>query len=138
VLPTPTEEFAGVTLIETSVAAVTLRFVEPEMPPRVAEIVVDWLAVTPFASPEALIVAAVAFDETHVTVLVMFEVDPSPNVPVAVNWSVPAAGTEEFAGVTVIEVSVSEVTEWLPVVPAQLAKSTNAKNSDKAPDARTE
>ena len=110
-LPTATEEFAGVTLIETSVAAVALRFVEPEILPREAEIVVDWLAVTPVASPAALIVAAVVFDEAQVTVLVMFEVDPSLNIPVAVNWSVPAAGTEEFAGVTVIEVSVSEATE---------------------------
>ena len=84
-LPTATEEFAGVTLIETSVSAVTLRLVEPEMLPWVAEIVVDWLAVTPLASPAALIVAAVTFDEAQVTVLVMFEVDPLLNVPVAVN-----------------------------------------------------
>jgi hypothetical protein len=111
VLPAVNEGFAGVTLIETSVAAVTLRFVEPEMLPREAETVVDWLAVTPVASPAALIVAAVVFVEAQVTVLVMFEVDPSLNVPVAVNWRVPADGTEEFAGVTVIEVSVSEATE---------------------------
>ena len=55
------------------------------MLPWVAEIVVDWLAVTPLASPAALIVAAVTFDEAQVTVLVMFEVDPLLNVPVAVN-----------------------------------------------------
>jgi hypothetical protein len=41
VLPTTTEEFAGVTLIETSVTAVTLRLVDPEMLPWLAEMVVD-------------------------------------------------------------------------------------------------
>jgi hypothetical protein len=84
-----------------------------------------------------VIVAAAVLDDAQVTVLVMFEVDPSPNVPVAVNWSVLAAATEEFAGVTAIDVSVSEVTEWLGEVSAQLAKSTRAKNSDNAPNERT-
>ena len=139
VLPAATEEFAGVTAIEVSVTvlAVTLRLVDPEMPPLVAEMLADWPAVTPFASPAELIVAAVVLDEAHVTELVMFDVDPSPNVPVAVNWSVLPAATEEFAGVTAIDVSVSEVTEWLGEVPAQLAKSTRAKTSDNIPDVRT-
>jgi hypothetical protein len=39
--PAATEPFAGVTAIDTSVAAVTLRPVEPVMEPCLAEIVVD-------------------------------------------------------------------------------------------------
>jgi hypothetical protein len=85
VLPATTEAFAGVTAIEVRAAAVTLRPVDPETLPWVAEMVVDCPPVTPFASPAALIVAAVAFDEAQVTELVIFEVVPLLNVPVAVN-----------------------------------------------------
>jgi hypothetical protein len=76
VLPTATEEFAGVTAIETRVAPLTLRLVDPETLPWVAEMVVDCPAVTPFARPATLIVAAVVFDEAQATEFVMFELDP--------------------------------------------------------------
>jgi hypothetical protein len=82
--PGATEGSTGVTAIETSVAAVTLRPAEPEMLPCFAEIVADWPAVTPFARPAESTVAT-AFDEDHVTELVTFCVVPFEKVPVAVN-----------------------------------------------------
>ena len=66
-----------------------------------------------------MIVAAAVLDEAQVTVLVMFDVVPLLNVPVAVNCSVLPAATEEFAGVTAIEVSVAAVT-LRPVDPEML------------------
>ena len=58
-----TEPLLGVTAIETRVAAVTLRLVDPVVEPCLAEIVVDCPEVTPVTNPVALIVAAVVFDE---------------------------------------------------------------------------
>ena len=66
-----------------------------------------------------MIVAAAVLDEAQVTELVMFDVDPLLNVPVAVNCSVLPAATEEFAGVTLIETSVAAVT-LRPVDPEML------------------
>ena len=108
-LPGPIEGSTGVTAIETSTVAVTLRLVEPEMLPSVAEIVADWPAVTPFARPAELTVAA-AFDEAQVTESVMFCVDPSEKVPVAVNWIVFPSATDGVVGVTAIETSAAGVT----------------------------
>jgi hypothetical protein len=79
---------AGVTARDTSVAGVTVRVDEPEMPPDVAVI-----AVVPGASDAArpldpavlLIVAAEVFVELQVTVVVRSWVVLSENVPVAVN-----------------------------------------------------
>ena len=78
------EGFAGVTATETSVAAVTVRVVLPEMAPEVARTVVDPLP-TAVARPAVLIVATVTAEELHVVVLVRFCVVPSLKVPVAVN-----------------------------------------------------
>jgi hypothetical protein len=64
---------------------VTLKPVDPEILSFVAEIVVDCPPVTPVAKPTELIVAAVVFEDAQVTELVIFEVVPSLNVPVAVN-----------------------------------------------------
>ena len=44
-----------------------------------------------FAVPAALIVATLVLEELHATELEIFSLDPSVNVPVAVNcWVVPA------------------------------------------------
>ena len=62
---------AGVTSIEVSVGAVTVRVVEPEMLPDVALIVVV-PAATAVASPDKLpIVATVVSDELQVTEVVI-------------------------------------------------------------------
>jgi hypothetical protein len=110
-VPVATEPFAGVTAIDTSVAAVTLRPVDPVMEPCLAEIVVDWPEVTPVASPAALMVAAVVFDELQVTELVTSCILLSENVAVALNCVVTPGLSEESAGVTAIAASVAPVTD---------------------------
>jgi hypothetical protein len=71
VFPTTTDGFAGVTAIETSVAAVTVRVVEPEMLPEVALMVVV-PAFNAEARPAALIVPVAVLEEAQVTLLVRF------------------------------------------------------------------
>jgi hypothetical protein len=63
--------FAGVTAIETSTGAVTVKFVEPLIEPDAAEIVVLPVP-TPVASPALVIVATAVFVELQVTELVRF------------------------------------------------------------------
>jgi hypothetical protein len=109
VLPAATEGFTGVTAIDTSVAAVTVSVVLPEMAPLVALMVVP-PAFSADAKPEPLIVAVTVLDDAHVTLAVMFCVELSLYVPVAVNCSVPPAVTEGFTGVTVMDTSVAAVT----------------------------
>ena len=65
------EGFAGVTAIDTSTGAVTVRFVDPLIDPEVARIVVLPVA-TPVASPPLVIVATAVFVELQVTELVRF------------------------------------------------------------------
>ena len=96
---------AGVTAIDWSVAAVTVRPVEPEMLPRVADMVTG-PGETAVANPALLIVAHVTSEEAHVTWFVKSSVDPSDSMPVAVNCSVSPLGRLVLAGVTAIDVSV--------------------------------
>src|SRR6202030_3411595 len=120
--PFGTEGFAGVTAIDTSVAAVTVSVVLPVMPLEAA-----WMVVVPVPpavpKPAALIVATVTAEELHVAVLVRFCVVPSLKVPVAVNCRVPPFGTDGFAGVTAMDTSVAAVTVSvvLPVMPLEAA-----------------
>jgi hypothetical protein len=79
------ELFGAVIAIEVSVADVTVSV-------KLLEVIELWLAVicadptpAPVASPPAAIVTADRLSEAHVTELVMFEVEPSLKVPVAVN-----------------------------------------------------
>jgi hypothetical protein len=80
VLPNDIEGTAGVTLIETKVAGVTVRAVEPMIDPSVAVIVVCPVA-TLVASPllgAVLLIAATAGTELlHATELVILRVLPS-------------------------------------------------------------
>jgi hypothetical protein len=78
------EAFAGVTATDTSVEAITVSVVLPEIEPVVARMVVEPVPIA-VATPAALIVATVPAEELHVEVLVRFCVVPSLNVPVAVN-----------------------------------------------------
>jgi hypothetical protein len=71
VLPFAIEGFAGVTAIDTSVAAVTVKVVDPVMPAETALIVLVPVA-TAFANPPALIVATVVVTELQVAPLVKF------------------------------------------------------------------
>ena len=57
--------------------------------------------VTPVATPAAVMVAPV--DALQVTLLVMFCMDPSAKVPVAVNCCVPLGATLAEAGVTAMD-----------------------------------
>jgi hypothetical protein len=71
VAPLVIDGFAGVTAIDCSVAAVTVRVVDPLIPPDVA-LIVEVPTPAPVASPAALIVAVVVVPDDHVTVLVRF------------------------------------------------------------------
>jgi len=74
--PDEIEGFAGVTAIETRVAAVTFRVVDPlTVPEPAATVVVPTLL--PVARPPLDIVATPVEDELQVTVLVRFCVLPS-------------------------------------------------------------
>ena len=122
VLPLAIEGFAGVTAIDTSVAAVTVRVVEPVMPTETALMVLVPVP-TPVANPPAAIVATVVVTELQVAVLVRFCVELSENVPVAVNCSFVPFAIEGFAGVTAIDTSVAAVTVRVvePLMPADVA-----------------
>jgi hypothetical protein len=72
VSPVAMTGFVGITASESRVAGVTVRVVEPEMPPAVAVIVV-WPWATETAVP-LLTVATDPLDELHVTDPVMFRV----------------------------------------------------------------
>ena len=74
--PFAIEGFAGVTLIDVSVAAVTVRTVEPLTLPKVA-LIDEVPAPTPLARPPVVIVATLVVADTHVTLAVMFCVDVS-------------------------------------------------------------
>src|SRR4051794_20418354 len=107
------EGLAGVTAIETSVAAVTESGRAPGTEPDVAlRVVVPMLApvARPLLPAALLTVAALVFDEAHVTESVRSCVVPLEYVPVAVNcWVVPAA-MDGLAGVTAMETRVAAVT----------------------------
>jgi len=100
---------AGFTVIETSVAVLTVSGVEPLTDPKVALMVVLPVA-TLVARPCALMLAAAEFDDVQITVVVMSCVLLSLKVPVAVNCLVVPTAMVELAGVTAIETRVAAVT----------------------------
>jgi len=71
VRPLAIDGFAGVTEIDCSVAAVTVRTVEPTIDPEVALIVLVPTA-TAVATPPAVIVAVAVVPDAHVTWPVRF------------------------------------------------------------------
>ena len=80
VVPLAIEAETGVTDIDVSVAAVTVKVVEPEMLPNVALIVVDPAATgvaRPLEPAALLIVAAAVLEEFQVADVVRFCVEPS-------------------------------------------------------------
>lgn len=103
----------GLISIDSSTACVTVSVVDPEMPPEVAEIVVEPAAtdvVSPLEPGVLLMVATALFEESHDAVEEISCVELSENVPVATNcWVVPST-ILGFTGVTVIAVRISGVT----------------------------
>jgi hypothetical protein len=103
----------GVTVMETSVAEVTVSVVDPDILPDVALIVVE-PAVADVAKPlepaVLLMAATPAVDEFQVTAVVRSCVVLSEYVPVAVNCSVVPLTMLGLVGVTVIDTSVAGVT----------------------------
>lgn len=83
-MPLTIAGLAGVTAIDVSAAAEIVSTVEPVVAPDLAWI--DAVPVpTPFASPLLEIVATLVVNEVQITEVVMFWVEPSLYVPVAVN-----------------------------------------------------
>jgi len=113
VVPGAMFALAGVTAIDTSVAAVTVRVADPDIAPDVAVIVVEPAATAvanPFDPAVLLKVATPVLDELQAAVDVRFWVLPSEKDPVAVNcWVVPGARLV-FVGVIASEMSVAGVT----------------------------
>jgi hypothetical protein len=72
----PSVNPTGVTAIETIVGAVTVRVVDCEIPPKLAEMFVEPDA-TELTSPVALIVAVAVEDEFQVTIAVRSALLPS-------------------------------------------------------------
>jgi hypothetical protein len=111
--PFATEGVAGVTPIETSVAAVTVSNELAETAPSVAEIVVVPAArvvARPFEPAVLLIVAAATVLDAQVTCVVRSCVVASVYVPIAVNGLVNPFGTDGAEGVMPIDTSVASVT----------------------------
>src|ERR1700683_4524075 len=101
---------SGATVIEVSVGAVavTVRLTPGEVTPFTLALIDVIPTATPVANPRVpavlLIDAKPAFDEVHVAVEVRFWVEPSLNVPVAVNCSVAPIEIDGAGfGVTAIE-----------------------------------
>ena len=114
VVPSTIEGSAGVTAIDVRTAW-TLREVEPAMavPGSVAVTVVvptATLVARPSVPAALLTVATDGLVELHVTDAVRSWLEPSLNVPVAVNGCVVPSPIEGSAGVTSMEVSTGGVT----------------------------
>ena len=106
VFPIPTLGDAGVTAMDSSVAveAVTVSGLFGLVTLPCVAVICVVPAATPVANPVAVpIVANAVFDDFHVTLVVMFFVELSLYVPVAVNCCVAPAAMEGEAGVTAID-----------------------------------
>ena len=111
--PGTMEAVAGDTLMETRMAAVTVSVVEPDIAPEVAVIVevpIPMLLPNPCEPDVLLMVATVAVEELHTTVLVISCVLLSVKVPVAVNCFCVPIAIEGVAGVTAIDTNPARVT----------------------------
>ena len=106
VFPGRIEGLAGVTAIDTSVGAVTVRVVDTVTEPEAAPILVLPCA-SVVASPELPIVATAVFEELHATEPVRSRALPSVKVPVAENCFVRPATIEGFAGVMLIDTTAA-------------------------------
>jgi len=88
---------------------VTVRVVFPEVVPELA-VIITVPAATAVANPLVLMVATEGLDEPQVTDSVILWLDPSENVPVAVNCWVAPTSRLGLDGVTPMEDRVAEIT----------------------------
>jgi hypothetical protein len=112
----------GVTAIDASVAAVTLRLAEPVIEPEVAITLAVPLA-CPVTMPEALTFTTPAGDTLQATEFVKSCVLPSVKVPIADNCSLAPVAMDELAGITFSEARAAGVTARLaePLNPPKVA-----------------
>lgn len=110
VVPFAIEVLGAVIVIDCRVAAVTVSAIAFELIPFCVAAML--LEPTPAAvtNPPVLIVATAVLDEVHVTELVRFCIEPSLNVPVAVNGSVVPFAIDVLVAVIVIDCNVAAVT----------------------------
>lgn len=90
--------------ISTGGGAAIVRVVDVLTAPELAEMVVVPVLM-PLARPLALMLAAAGFEEIQLTEAVISWVEPSVNVPVAVNCWVPPWAMVGLTGVTAIDTS---------------------------------
>lgn len=119
-LTCPSPAFAPTSAGAFRSGGITVRVVELEMvpamgnaTPMVADIVAEPTATgvaKPFDPPALLMDAIVESDELQITEVVRSFVELSEKVPVAVNCCVEPMTVLGFVGVTVIDVSISDVT----------------------------
>jgi len=104
---------SGATVMESSVALVTVNVAAPDCPANSA-VMVAVPGATPVAKPlvgDALLTVAIdAGDEVQLTELVRFCVLLSANVPMALNWVAVCSATLAIAGVTVTELRLDDST----------------------------
>lgn len=103
----------GVRAMATNVAGVTVSVVDPEVPPNVAVIVVEPVAIDaarPWEPTVLLIVATPVLDEFQMAEVVRSCVVLSENVPVAVNCLPVPLAILGLVGVIAMEVNVAGVT----------------------------
>jgi hypothetical protein len=110
VSPFAIDGLAGVTAIDTNVAAVTVNVSGGLVTPLNAAVICDVPVAAPLARPPAVIVATLVVADTHVAWLVRSCVLVSVYVPVAVNCFVVPFAIVGLAGVTAIDTSVAAVT----------------------------
>ena len=121
--PNAVLKLVGVTDIDTNVAFVIIKLLLPDIPPKVAVIIVPPVA-TGVAKPVAVaIVATLVLLEPHVTDVVIFAVVLLEYVPVAVNCIELPSATLAAAGVTDIDTKLAFVTvnTVLPFIPSNAA-----------------
>src|ERR1017187_8711368 len=116
---------AADTEIDIRTAGLTVKYVEPVTPSKVAlieEVPVARADAKPNDPAAFEIVAVAVFADAHVTSFVRVSVELPANVPVAVNPSLSPLGTVGAAGVTAID-SRTGVTEstTVPVIPSSAA-----------------
>lgn len=121
-LPSVIDGAPGETVMDTSTGAMTVKVVLPDVPPKVAVIVV-LPAPTEVASPcvpaALLIVATAVAEDDHVERPVRSSVEPSEYMPVAVNACVLPVTIEGAMGEIAIDISVADLTVnvALPLLP---------------------
>ncbi len=96
------DEEAGVTAMEVS--GITVRLTDELAIPTMDALIFVLPGSMPKASPDSLMVHMEEFELVHVTTEVIFLVEPSQYVPVAVNcWVAPTPNVSDGAGDTVME-----------------------------------